>query len=75
MLLNDQMRFELVSWCKWDGQYAPDGGDSNRDKPDDIIFYKYTGGRSEYTMDRAFKEAVSASTDYDAAQKARDDGL
>ena len=67
--------FEPVSWCKWDGQYAPDGWDGKRDKPEDIIFYKYTGGRSEYRSAEAFKSAVEASADYDAAQKARDDSL
>ncbi|KAB0577241.1 PBSX family phage portal protein [Fusobacterium naviforme] len=67
--------FEPVSWCKWDGQYAPDGWDSKRDKPEDIIFYKYTGGRSEYKTASAFKEAVQASADYGAAQQARDDNM
>lgn len=64
--------FEPVSWCKWDGEYAPPGWKSDRDEPEDIIFYKYTGGRSTYETPDAFKEAVEASKDYGAAQAARD---
>lgn len=67
--------FEPVSWCKWDGDYAPDGWDADRDKPEDIIFYKYTGGRSSYATPDDFKSAIPASSDYGAAQKARDDSI
>lgn len=65
--------FEPVSWCKWDDQYAPDGWNESRDRREDIIFYKYTGGRSGYATAEDFKKSVAASDDYGAAQKARDD--
>lgn len=67
--------FEPVSWCKWDGEYAPEGWTLGRDKPEDIIFYKYTGGRSKYIIPEDFKNAVAASPDYDKAQKLRDDSI
>ena len=67
--------FEPVSWCKWDDQFAPSGWDESRDSREDIIFYKYTGGSSSYKTAADFKNAVAASTDYGAAQKARDDSI
>lgn len=67
--------FEPVSWCKWDGEYAPEGWTLGRDKPEDIIFYKYTGGRSKYIIPEDFKNAVAASPDYNKAQKLRDDSI
>lgn len=67
--------FEPVSWCKWEDEYAPSGWDESRDKREDIIFYKYTGGSSSYKTPEEFKSAVAASSDYGAAQKARDDSI
>jgi hypothetical protein len=67
--------FEPVSWCKWDGNYAPPGWDSSRDNEEDIIFYKYTGAQTEYRTADAFKEAVEASEDYDTAKNARDNSI
>ena len=68
--------FEPVSWCKWDDAYAPPGWDGSKgDKKEDIIFYKYTGGRSNYKTAADFKNEVPASGDYGEAQKARDNSL
>ena len=70
--------FEPVSWCKWDGDYAPDDWSSARDKPEDIIFYKYVGvGKTTSSYEKAsdFKKAVAASDSYDDAQKVRDESL
>jgi hypothetical protein len=67
--------FEPVSWCKWSDEFAPTGWDSSRDAREDIIFYKYTGGRSEYKTAQSFKDSVAASADYGEAQKVRDDSL
>lgn len=35
--------FEPVSWCRWEDDQAPEDWDSNRDKREPIIFYRYTG--------------------------------
>lgn len=66
--------FEPVSWCKWDDRFTPPGWKAERDKKEDIIFYKYTGNS---TMESAkdFKLRVPASSDYDTAQKQRDKEL
>ena len=64
--------FEPVSWCKWDEQYAPDGWRKGIDQPEDIIFYKYTGKKSQYDTAQKFFDAVPASEDYDSAYAERD---
>lgn len=64
--------FEPVSWCKWDGDYAPDDWDAGKDKPENIIFFKHTGKQSQYKTKEDFYNAVKASDDYGAAQAARD---
>lgn len=35
--------FEPVSWCRWEDDQAPEDWDSNRDKREPVIFYRYTG--------------------------------
>lgn len=67
--------FEPVSWCKWDEQYAPEGWRKGVDKPEDIIFYRFTGKTSKYATASDFKSAVAASKDYDEAMKKRDDEI
>lgn len=67
--------FEPVSWCKWDERFAPDGWKKGVDKPENIIFYKYTGKKSQYDSPQKFYDAVPASKDYDSAYEERDRAL
>lgn len=67
--------FEPVSWCKWDDAYAPKGWKESGAKPEHIIFYKYTGKKSEYDTAEKFFESVPASRDYDTAYEERDKQL
>lgn len=69
--------FEPVSWCKWDDDYAPSDWDSGLAR-EDIIFYKYVGiGKVNpaFIAMENFKNHVTASVDYDEAQKKRDANL
>lgn len=66
--------FEPVSWCKWDGEYAPPGWTEGRDNPENVIFYRYVGHPVDISLDD-FYSRVPASNDYDAAQRARDNSL
>ena len=64
--------FEPVSWCKLDEQYAPPDWRKGEDQPENIVFYKYTGNKSQYTdVDDLFAK-VEASEDYGEAKNARD---
>lgn len=63
--------FEPVSWCEFDEDYAPPGWRKGIDKPEPIIFFKYTGKNVAFP-EEAFYNNVAKSVDYDAAQKARD---
>ena len=67
--------FEPVSWCEFDEQYAPPGWVKGRDEPEPIIFYKYTGKKSQYTTASSFLDSVKASDDYDLAQLTRDNAI
>lgn len=66
--------FEPVSWTPFDERYAPEGWDKNRDEPEPVIFYKYTGKVTNETFDE-FKSRVNPSADYDAAMKIRDEDI
>lgn len=64
--------FEPVSYCKFDEKYAPPGWRKGIDKPEPIIFYKYTG---KTTTSGDYKEAlknIKISKDYESAQAKRD---
>lgn len=63
--------FEPVSWCEWDQQYAPPGWAESGSKPENIIFYKYTGKPSKYQTAQDFYNAVPKSGDYMEAQARR----
>lgn len=67
--------FEPVSWCEFDEQYAPPGWVKGRDIPEPVIFYKYTGKKSQYTTASSFLDNVKASDDYDLAQSIRDSAI
>ena len=72
--------FEPVSWTKFNKQYAPEGWIEGRDKEEDIVFFKYTGNKSDLRKDelekelKQFKQKINPK-DYDQAMKERDDKL
>lgn len=66
--------FEPVSWCQFDEQFAPPGWTKGRDKPEPIVFYKYTGMQYAVSLDD-FTASVAMSADYDSAKNQRDNSL
>ena len=73
--------FEPVSWCKFDEQYAPPDWVKGRDKPEPVIFWKYTGRTyQEITKDFGekasdFTKRIAASENYDQAKTKRDHAM
>ncbi len=67
--------FEAVSWCEFDEQYAPPGWVKGRDKPEPVIFYKYTGQSNQSRKEQDIFNSIPASADYDAAQAARNQSI
>lgn len=67
--------FEAVSWCEFDEQYAPPGWVNGRDKPEPVIFYKYTGKSNQSLNEQDIFNSIPASADYDAAQSARNQSI
>lgn len=67
--------FEAVSWCEFDEQYAPPGWVKGRDKPEPVIFYKYTGQSNQSRNEQDIFNFIPASADYDAAQAARNQSI
>lgn len=67
--------FEAVSWCEFDEQYAPPGWVKGRDKPEPVIFYKYTGKSNQSRNEQDIFDSIPASADYDAAQAARNQSI
>lgn len=63
--------FEPVSWTHFNEEYAPEGWNKNRDKPEPIIFYKYTNKITQETYED-FINRVKPSEDYDTAMSIRD---
>ena len=63
--------FEPVSWTPFNEEYAPEGWNKNRDEPEPVIFYKYTGKVTNETFEE-FKNRVKPSSDYDEAMSIRD---
>ena len=69
--------FEPVSWTKWDDRYAPSGWDPKQDFREDIIFFKYTGNKSNLSRAQLelekqnWKAQKTPAADYDAAEKER----
>lgn len=64
--------FEPVSWCRFNEDFMDGSGwEKTRDKPEDIVFFRYTG--KPFMMDiEEWKEKNPASEDYDEAQRRRD---
>lgn len=67
--------FEAVSWCEFDEQYAPPGWVKGQDKPEPVIFYKYTGQSNQSRNEQDIFNSIPASADYDAAQAARNQSI
>ncbi|MBR1870839.1 MAG: hypothetical protein IJ802_03335 [Kiritimatiellae bacterium] len=73
--------FEPVSWTPFNEQYAPEGWTKGRDRPEDVVFYAYTGNRQPDKAKAAaelaaFKNATRPCTGengYDEAMKKRND--
>ena len=63
--------FEPISWTPFNEEYAPEGWDKNRDEPEPVIFYKYTGKVTGETYEE-FTKRVKSSKDYDEAMSLRD---
>ncbi len=61
-------------WCAFNEEYAPYDWDKNRDKPEPIIFYRYTGKKHVESLEE-FYARVAASEDYDTAMEMRDNKM
>lgn len=64
--------FEVVSRCKFDPKYAPDGWDESKgDRREDVVFMRYVGvGNVRDQSKEAMRKRVPYSEDYDAAEAA-----
>ena len=63
--------FEPVSWTPFNKKYAPHDWVEGRDKQEPIIFFKYTGKKSNLTR-RKFLKSVEPYAEYGDAAMARD---
>lgn len=67
--------FEPVSHVKFNEDYAPPGWIKQRDEPEHVIFFKYTGKQSKYgTKDNFYDNVppVTGDDSYDKAYAIRD---
>lgn len=70
--------FEPISWTPFNETYAPKGWKKGRDKPENIVFFAYTGRTSKNnTIDKtdwfSSHKPFEGENGYDEAMKARDD--
>lgn len=63
--------FEPVSWTPFNEEYAPHDWDSSRDAKEPVVFYRYTGKKTEMSF-TDFIRNTPKSTDYDEAKNIRD---
>lgn len=63
--------FEPVSWTPFNEEYAPHDWVKGRDKPEEVVFYMYTGKTTSMTYGE-FISSVPASAEYDDAKLIRD---
>ena len=61
-----------MSWTKFDPTYKPTGWSSRRDKPESVVFFKYTGSKTPKITADEFYNSVKPSKNYDAAKSKRD---
>lgn len=63
--------FEPVSYTPFNEEYAPEGWQKGREKPEPVIFYKYTGEKTSLSYDE-FLSKTKPSAGYDVAKEIRD---
>ena len=66
--------FEPISRCKFneDINIRPDDWRPKKDKPEDVVFFKYTGKNNTYKTIEEFRNSIDASMDYDEAWEIRE---
>lgn len=69
--------FEPVSWTKFEEQWAPEGWTKGRDKPEPIVFFKYTGNKTTLSAEQLNEEKKkfykeNKALEYEKAQRYRD---
>lgn len=64
--------FEPVSYTKFNEEYAPEGWEKGRDKKEDIVFYRYTGEKTNLSFED-FINKTEPSQDYEEAARLRDE--
>lgn len=69
--------FEPISWTPFNEDYAPDGWKKDRDQPENVVFFAYTGKTSKSnTIDKtkwlASHKPFEGKNGYDDAMRARD---
>lgn len=69
------MGFEPVSYVDFVEEFAPPTWSKGRDNPEPIIFFKYTGERSEFMSPQEFYDKVPITGDYDEAHLLRDNDI
>ena len=63
--------FEPVSWTQFNEEYAPSDWVKGRDEAEPVIFWKYTGNKTELSKEE-FLNKVKPSEGYDEAKNVRD---
>lgn len=69
--------FEPVSWTPFNEEYAPHDWVKGRDNPEPVIFYKYTGSRTDVTYEDFLKKtpACIGENGYNEAMEIRDKSI
>lgn len=69
--------FTPISWTPFNEEYAPEGWVKGRDKPEDVVFFAYTGNRGMIDMKewKANNKPFTGESGYDDAMAARDNFL
>lgn len=66
--------FEPVSWTPFNKEYAPRDWKEGRDLEEPVIFFKYTGKKTNLSEDE-FYSKVKPHSEYDDAMRERDNKL
>lgn len=68
--------FTPVSWTKFNPKYAPEGWSASKGhKPENVVFFKYTGKNTAKITYDEFKNRVKPSRTYEAAMRKRDSSM
>lgn len=67
--------FSPISRCEYNEEYAPDGWLKGRDKPEDVVFYRYTGTKEikDWEDIKSEVKLFTGENAYDQAMKYRND--